>query len=169
MSCSIENREERLLNYISGSLETQEAALFERHLESCAVCREFVAGQKAVWQDLDLFEPAPVSDDFNRRLYARIAQTSWWDRLTASIATPFRGPAVLRQGLPIITAAAALATAFFVWDRPAHDPASVPQPAALSSRAESLQADQVQRALDDMDMLRQFNHLVNSDSATSKM
>jgi anti-sigma factor RsiW len=167
MTCNIERREERLLDYVSGSLDTQEAALFEKHLETCAACSEFVAGQKSVWESLDLFEPAPVSAAFDRRLYERIAQTSWWGRLVAGITVPFRAPAFLRQGLPLITAAGVLTAALIVWQRPAPAPAPA---AALSAEADqTLQPDQVQRALDDMEMLRQFNHLAASDPAQSKM
>ena len=119
MSCSIENREEQLLDYVSGSLDTQEAALFEKHLETCAACSEFVAGQKSVWEALDLFEPAPVSPAFDRHLYERISRTSWWDRLVASMSVPFRAPAFLRQGAPLVAAAAVLTAAVIVWERPA--------------------------------------------------
>lgn len=168
MTCSMDNREERLLDYVSGSLEAREAALFEKHLELCGECREFVAGQKEVWNALDLFEPVPVSADFDRRLYAAMAQTSWWDRLVASFTTPFRTPTWVRHGLPIAAAAAALTAGFFVWDRPAPKPAPAHQ-TQLTAEADSLQPDQVQRALDDMEMLRQFNRLVSADSKQSKM
>ena len=170
MSCSIENREEWLLDYVSGSLETQEAALFEKHLETCTECSEFVTGQKSVWESLDLFEPAPVSPAFDRRLYERIAQTSWWDRLVASVSVPFRAPAFLRQGIPVIVAAALLTAAVIVWERPT--PAPAPQPTQLSAEVQpdqTLQPDQVQRALDDMEMLREFNHPLVAVPAQSKM
>jgi anti-sigma factor RsiW len=168
MTCNIEKREERLLDYVSGSLDTQEAALFEKHLQICSTCSEFVTGQKSVWESLDLFEAAPVSAGFDRRLYERIAQTSWWDRLVAGITVPFRAPAFLRQGLPLMTAAAVLMAALIVWQRPA--PAPAPPAAGLSAEADqTLQPDQVQRALDDMEMLREFNHLAVPDPAQSKM
>jgi anti-sigma factor RsiW len=170
MSCSIENREEQLLDYVSGSLETQEAALFEKHLETCAECGEFVTGQRSVWESLDLFEPPPVSPAFDRRLYERISQTSWWDRLVASVSVPFRAPAFLRQGLPVMAAAALLTAAVIVWERPAPAPAS--QSIELSAEVQpdqTLQPDQVQRALDDMEMLREFNHPVVGVPAQSKM
>jgi anti-sigma factor RsiW len=167
MTCSLANREEKLLDYVSGSLESREAVLFEKHLEACGACREFVVGQKAVWNSLDLFEPAPVSGDFNRRLYARIAQTSWWDRLVASVRFPFRAPGIIRQGLPLAGAVALIAAAVVVLDRPARTPSA--RQATLSAQAESLQPEKIQRALDDMEMLREFNHLVASDPAQSKM
>lgn len=170
MSCSIENREEQLLDYVSGSLNTHAAALFEKHLETCAACSEFVTGQKAVWESLDLFEPAPVSAAFDRHLYERIARTSWWDRLVASVSVPFRAPAYLRQGLPLVAVAAVLTAAVIVWERPT--PAPAPQPTRLSAEVQpdqTLQPDQVQRALDDMEMLREFNHPVVAGPAQSKM
>jgi anti-sigma factor RsiW len=169
MICSIENREERLLDYVSGSLETHDAAAFEQHLETCSACGEFVTGQKLVWESLDAFEPAPISPAFDRTLYARIAQTTWWDRLLASVSSPFRVPVLVRQGLPLMAAAAVLAAAFFMWERPVPAPGPAPQEAALSAETDSLQPDQVQRALDDMDMLGEFNHLMVSDPAHSKM
>ena len=168
MTCNIEKREERLLDYVSGSLDTQESALFEKHLQTCSACSEFVTGQRSVWESLDLFEPAPVSAAFDRRLYERIAQSSWWDRFVAAVSVPFRAPAFLRQGLPLITAAAVLTAAVIVWDRPA--PAPAPPAAGLSAEADqTLQPDQVQRALDDMEMLREFNHIAIPDPAQSKM
>ncbi len=167
MTCSMENREERLLDYVSGSLEATDAALLEKHLETCAACGQFVKAQKSVWEALDLFDPAPVSAAFDRRLYERIAQTSWWDRLTAAVSSPFRAPLLLSQGLPIVAAVAVLTAAVLVWERPA--PAPTQRPAALSAEADTLQPEQVQRALDDMEMLREFNHLVSADPAQSKM
>jgi hypothetical protein len=163
----MENREERLLDYVSGSLEAQDAVLFEKHLESCSACSEFVKGQKSVWETLDVFEAAPISADFDRRLYQRIAQRSWWDRVVAAAGAPFRAPALLHQGLPLVAAAAILVAAVIVWERPA--PAPAMKPTAISAEAETLQPDQVQRALDDMEMLREFNHAVVADSPQSKM
>src|SRR5215469_823177 len=124
MTCSLDNREERLLDYVSGSLEARDAALFEKHMEACAECREFVAGQKAVWNALDVYEPAPADAAFDRRLYSAMAPTSWCDRVVASVTTPFRTPVWIRHGLPIAAAAAALTAGFFVWDRPAPKPVS---------------------------------------------
>ncbi len=167
MTCSMENREERLLDYVAGSLNAPDAALLEKHLEICPACHEFVKGQRFVWDALDLFDPAPVSAAFDHRLHEQIAQTSWWDRLVASVSTPFRTPSLIRQGLPLAAAAALLVAAVIVWERPA--PVPTPRPAALSAEGETLQPEQVERALDDMEMLREFNHLVVTQPAQSKM
>ncbi len=170
MNCALENREgdELLLNYVSGALDAQRAALLERHMVSCAACAKFVREQKAVWGALDRFEPAPVSSDFDRRLYQRIDQAaignaSWWGRLVAAL----RSPALAHRGLPIVAAATVLVVAGVIWERPLFRPAQ--RPAPLSAEAESVQPDQVQHALDDMEMLREFNHLMHSDAEKSKM
>jgi anti-sigma factor RsiW len=166
MNCPMENgeSEELLLNYVSGALDAQEAASFDQHMLTCAACSEFAHGQKAVWQALDLFEPASISADFDRRLYQRIEKVSWWDRLVAA----FHSPMLTHRGLPIAAAAAALLVAGVVWERPSAAPAAKPK-APLSVEGQTLQADQVQHALDDMEMLREFNHLMRSDPAESKM
>jgi anti-sigma factor RsiW len=161
----MENREneELLLNYVSGALNAEEAASFDRHTITCAACREFAHGQKAVWKALDLFEPAAISAGFDRRLYQRIEKVSWWDRIAAA----FRSPMLTHRGLPIAAAAAALLVAGVVWERPSASPAKPKAP--LSAEVQTLQADQVQHALDDMEMLREFNHLMRSDTGESKM
>jgi hypothetical protein len=165
MNCPMENREseELPLNYVSGALDAQAAASFDRHMLTCAACREFAHGQKAVWKALDLFEPASISADFDRRLYQRIEKVSWWDRIVAA----FHSPMLTHRGLPIAAAAAALLVAGAVWERPSAAPAKAKAP--LSAEVQTLQPDQVQHALDDMEMLREFNHLMRSDPAESKM
>jgi anti-sigma factor RsiW len=161
----MENREgeELLLNYVSGALEAQEAAAFDQHMLTCAACREFAHGQKAVWEALDLFEPAPISADFDRRLYQSIDKLSWWDRFVDALSSPM----VAHRGLPIAAAAAVLVVAGFIWERPTAPPAA-PQ-APLSAEVQTLQPDQVQHALDDMEMLREFNHLMRTEPSESKM
>jgi len=165
MNCPMENREgeELLVNYVSGALDAQEAAAFDQHMITCAACRQFAHAQRAVWKALDVFEPASISADFDRRLYQRIEKVSWWDRMVAALSSPM----LTHRGLPIAAAAAALLVAGVVWERPSATPAKPKAP--LSAEAQSLQADQVQNALDDMEMLREFNHLMRSEPAESKM
>jgi hypothetical protein len=165
MKCPMENREgeELLLNYVSGALDGQEAASFDQHMLGCEACRKFAHGQKAVWEALDLFEPASVSADFDRRLYQRIDKLSWWERLVDGL----RSPMVAHRGLPIAAAAAVLAVAGFVYERPSAPPAKAQSP--LSAEVQTLQPDQVQHALDDVEMLREFNHLMRTEPSESKM
>jgi hypothetical protein len=130
---------------------------------TCAACREFAHGQKAVWNALDLFEPASISADFDRRLYQRIEKVSWWNRIVDAM----RSPMLAYRGLPIAAAAAALVVAGVVWQRPAAVPVKSQSP--LSAETQALQPDQVQHALDDVEMLRQFNQLMRTEPSESKM
>src|ERR1039458_1630461 len=122
MNCPMEARQgsELLLEYTAGRLETGAATALEAHMESCARCREFAQSQKMVWQALEAWEAEPVSMDFKRRLFERMAVT------------------------PV-------------------------EPPRESAQVETLGPEQVQSALDDMQMLRDFNHLVRPDSGEPRM
>jgi anti-sigma factor RsiW len=164
MKCPIETREnaEVLLAYCTRKLDAESTAILERHMEVCPACRQFSSAQRAVWEALDAWEAAPVTLDFDRRLYQRIdREVSWWQLL----ARPFR-PALVRQGLPIAAAACLVVMAGVLLQHPASvPPAAQPQ----SAQVEVLQPDQVEHALDAMDLLGEFSHRVRADAADSKM
>jgi anti-sigma factor RsiW len=160
MNCG--ENEESLMAYAAGGLDQAGRANLERHLAVCATCRELVDGQRVVWDALGGWEVAPVSADFDRRLYARIGrEVSWWNRALR----PFR-PALVRQWLPIAAAACLLLAAGVVVRRSA-DVGPAPQEA--SAQLESLRPDQVQGALEDMELLQEFNGLVGPDSTGPAM
>ena len=151
-----------LLKFAAGRLDAEARAHLERHMEVCPACCEFAGGQRAVWEALDAWESAPVSPDFDRHLYRRIErEVSWWDR----VLRPFR-PALIRRGLPIAAAAGLALMAGIVVDR------SIvvrPAPEKSSIQVESLRPDQVESAVEDMEMLQEINGLVRPDSAESTM
>jgi len=148
-----------LLDYAAGKLKADAQTRMEQHIAACPACREFAGGQRTVWQALDVWEPAAVSLDFDRRLYARIEQqVSWWTRFTR----PF-GP-LFRHAVPLAAAAGVVIMAGLLLNRPA----AVPMPQEQSAQVEALQPEQVEHALDDMEMLRELNHLV-PDNAAPKM
>ncbi|HUI58565.1 MAG TPA: zf-HC2 domain-containing protein [Bryobacteraceae bacterium] len=164
MKCPRETRENAgwLLDYTSGRLDAEAAAALEKHMEDCPACREFVSGQQAVWKALDAWEASPVSMDFDRRLHQRIEQhVSWWERLTR----PLR-PLVPHHAMPMAAAAGVLILAGVLLERPAVTPTA---PRQESAKVEALRPDQVEHALDDMEMLGQFNRLVRPDTAEPKM
>lgn len=163
MKCPIETHEnaELLLAYCARKLDPETQAILERHLAVCPECREFQRNQEAVWQALDAWEAMPVSMDFDRRLYRRIAeeqaQASWWSRL----ARPFMiGAPLMSRSVPLAAAACLLVLAGVILERP-HD---VAVPEDLAERTESIQPDQVERTLDDMEMLRQFRLIPASET-----
>jgi anti-sigma factor RsiW len=166
MKCEIETPDHvgRLLDYSAGRLDAVAARRIEAHLRGCPACRNFVAAQSAVWETLDRWQAAPVSPDFDRRLYQRIRErVSWWEYL----ARPLR-PLLARQGLPITAAAALVVVAGLLSQTPQRITAvekTVPQ----VSQVEPPAPDQVDRALDDMEMLRELNRLVHAEAPDSRI
>lgn len=162
MNCPVETQEgmAQLLAYSSRKLDAQAAARLGDHLEACAACRDFVAQQNAVWNALDIWEPAEVSADFDRRLYRRIEeQVSWWEMLIRPLRPAFR------HALPITAAAGVVMMATILLDRPN----STPKPAETrTAQVDTLQPEQVEHALAEVEMLDKFNHLMRNDSADSR-
>lgn len=85
---------EILMDYCAGTLDPASAASLEAHARQCAECRTTVEAQRAVWGVLDSWTPVEPSRDFDSRLYARIAGEQagpvwrrWWSRMVQP-ATP---------------------------------------------------------------------------------
>ncbi len=159
MSCPIgsDDQLELLQAFCAGERNTPDAAALEQHLVVCAACRELVAGQRAVWSALDEWQAPAASADFNRKLFARIEQeVSLWDRLLQ----PFR-PLWIRLTIPVAAAACVAIMVGLVLD---HRPAQ-PQPGPV----ELAQPEQIEHALDDMQMLHDFNTAIRADRANEKM
>ncbi len=164
MKCPRETQEsaEVLLAYGACKLDAESTAALEKHMAVCPTCRESARGLRAAWEALDAFEAPPVSPDFDRRLYRRIErEVSWWDLLLR----PFRWFPV-RQGLPIAAAAGVMVFAGVMLYRPAVPPA--PQQDAAQAQVDALRPEQVEDALDDMEMLREFSHLMRPDAGEAK-
>ena len=178
MNCPLQIPEDAqvLVDYGARKLDAGRAAILERHLETCPSCREFAAAQRALWEALDSWEAAPVSRDFDRRLYHRIEQerieqeVSLWDRLLRPFRpdsfrpSPFH-PLMWRRGLPVTAAACLLVMAGVLIEQPAAPPA----PAKDVAQVESVQPEQVEQALDAMEMLNEFSHHVRGDNPESKL
>jgi anti-sigma factor RsiW len=168
MKCLIENREnaELLLAYCARKLDPETQTILERHLAACPECREFQKNQETVWQALDAWEAMPVSMDFDRRLYRRIeeeeSRASWWSRLMRPFR-PMFAPALMTRSVPLAAAACLLMIAGVILERP-HDMAA-PEDLA-DARMESIQPDQVESTLDDMEMLRQLKPSPGGEAGT---
>src|SRR5580692_9050805 len=81
MTCPLQTKEtDLLLDYSAGRLDAARTAALAQHMDNCPVCTSFRTEQTAVWDALDLWEPAPPSIDFNRRL---------WQRIESSAAAPW--------------------------------------------------------------------------------
>jgi anti-sigma factor RsiW len=164
MRCPVESQEDAslLLDYCARKLDPDAAALLERHMKACPACREFQGGQQAVWNALDEWEAVPVSAGFNRRLYSRIdseASAPWWSRLLATMQSRRWKPA-----LPLAAACLVL-VAVALFDTPSPPPAAPGSPV----RVEMVQVDQMERALEDLEMLRQFDLTAASASNSGSL
>ena len=153
MRCPIEagNDAEILLALAAGRLTPADREAFELHMAECAECRRLADAQQSVWGALDAWKPPTVSEDFDRRLLARIsadARRPWWRPEWFS----------WKPALPVAAGCAVLLCVFLL-----HEPAfpgsegAVPAPVVQTQDAQKVDVDQVERALDDMDMLNQLD------------
>lgn len=132
-----------LLDYCARKLEEDRRRTLERHMAICPECARFREGQEALWTALDDWESSPVSRRFDDSLEDRIAEAD-------------RDPLWMRAGAwftqvswaPAVPALAAAALWLFLF-QPLPSPETVPPPS-------SLEPDQVERVLEDLDMLRQL-------------
>jgi anti-sigma factor RsiW len=145
---------ELIVAYGARRLAPEKEAELERHLETCAECRELAAAQRAVWSALDEWPPVAVSSNFDERLYQRLAaeqQKAWWRRLAPANWS-------WRPAMPVALACAALIAAFLL-------KSPLLRPAEQLQNEPKLQIEQVEHALDDMDMLKQLNVESAADKA----
>jgi anti-sigma factor RsiW len=164
MKCPLETREtEVLLAYSSCKLDAAAGSLVASHVESCPACREFVQAQQVVWDALDAWEAAPVSADFDRRLFERIdRQVSWFDRLVR----PFQSFG-LRRVIPIAASAGLVLMAGLLVQQ-----TSVAPQAPRTDNTAQMEApppEQLVLALDEMDALSQLSRPLHADKADSEM
>ncbi|MDE3197166.1 MAG: hypothetical protein KGN84_12525 [Acidobacteriota bacterium] len=154
MTCplSVEGSAELLLDYSAGRLDPARAALVERHVDSCGVCGAFVADQTGLWQTLDEWKPEAVSMDFNRRLWGRIDSLGtqpWRRRLVGSLRLGSWKPAI-----PLAAVALVVAAGYMMDHRAA---ATAGHAAGTGAGVTVIQADQVEKTLDDIQLLKQLD------------
>jgi hypothetical protein len=144
------DRTDLLLDDAAGTLarrglDAATMAALSQHMETCPACLAFRAGQKMVWNALDFWEPGPVSQDFNRRLWQRIdaaASAPWYARLADSLRMTSWKPLIP------LTAAILVIAGGFLLDHPG---------ANKTHDVTIIEADQVEQTLDDIQLLRQLD------------
>ncbi|MBZ5590943.1 MAG: zf-HC2 domain-containing protein [Acidobacteriia bacterium] len=155
MNCPIKTQKNKewLLEYSAGRLDNERAARVARHLAMCPECARFVEAQRGVWQALSQWEPEPVSADFDRRLYSRIESqpATWLDRLFRPLQPLWHAAIPVAAACLLIVASVVLHT-----------------PQAPQVTVEKIEAEQVERTLDDMQMLRELALTPKPEGSTSK-
>jgi anti-sigma factor RsiW len=137
---------EILTDYCAGRLDAIRAAELQAHLHECAICRDEVDAQREVWTTLDAWRPVEVSRDFDNKLYARVhaEQTApWWSLAWKPV-------------IPAAAAAGLLAIALLTWGPGLQKPANQ-MPPSNATATEKIDVQQVEQALDDMDLLIPVN------------
>lgn len=136
--------------YSAGTLAPQQTLAFAEHLESCRECRRMASAQQQVWAALDAWTPAAVDSNFDAQLFARIAadqEMPWWRRVLQATNWSWK------PAMPVAAACGALLVAFLI-----KSPLQERQPLSSVQRSNQPRVDieQVERALDDIDMLKQI-------------
>lgn len=133
-----------LLDYCAGRLGAEQRAALDAHFEMCAECRMFKDRQSIVWDALDAWEAGPAALDFNRRLYSQLeAPDPWYGRAWRWASESLSGVS-WKPAFP----AAALVALWILLVNPAAPP---PQETSKGD-----QIEQVERTLEDLDMLQQL-------------
>lgn len=152
MVCPILNSEnpELLLDYCARRLDAHTSAELSRHMAQCPECRQFAEAQESVWKALDAWDAQPVSDTFDQRLYARISaeeRRGFWSRLLGDRV----------HWKPAVSFAAACATVALaiLINVPGSSP--VPAPQTDTPFVQALEPEQIDRSIEDFEMLRQFS------------
>ena len=154
-ACPVERGEEEiLLRYCAGTLAAEGAAQLEGHITSCSRCRMWVQEQQMVWRTLESWELEPVTADFDAALLARIAREKearpgwrgWWERAVGA----WSGGLEWRVAVPAAALALLLAAGLAVTN-PFRG-----EPVETAVRLEAREIEQAERALEDLEMLRQL-------------
>ncbi len=140
-----------LVDYASGRLAPARAADLGRHIETCDFCAERVPGYSAISEALDTWDSPPVSLDFNRRLWSKI-----------DAAQPVRWTRRLFPAIPVAAAAAMMLAGLWM-ERP-HASPQVPAPGVSV-----VEAEQAERALDDIQLLRGFDDALSDRPQANTM
>jgi anti-sigma factor RsiW len=160
MDCPIRTQENTdwLLDYSAGRLDREHAALVARHMETCRECARFVEGQQRVWNALSQWEVDPVSAGFDLRLYRTIdaRPISWKDRFFRPLQPWWRPVMPLAAACLLIVVGIVL-----------HAPQATLTTSPSHVVVEKIEAEQVERTLDDMQMLRELE-MTSKPEGTSK-
>lgn len=141
-----------LLDYALGRLSGAQASAVAQHANECDDCAAALLEYSSVSDALDMWEAPPVSTHFNRRL---------WDRIESAASAPFHVRVAdwfrfhsLKPAIPVAAVALVFAAGFLL------DHASTMNKPSATSGVSATEAEQAERTLDDLQLLRQFDAAV---------
>ena len=140
---------DRILNPTGPPLNETEQSQFDQWLEREPELKAMHEGQLELFRTMDQWEAAEPSAGFDEAVYARIRQDAEAQPLWRSLLFGSWKPA-LAAG---VAAAAVLLGVFLFDQQPVGEPAQV----AVKSAAEAEYYEQIESALDDVEMLIDFD------------
>lgn len=157
MTCLSKNKRgmETLLDHCAGTLDRERSEAIEIHARQCSDCRALIAEQKNLWSALEEMDAPGISADFDERLYARIACDDaqpawcvWWNRISV-------GGFSWKPVLACVAAAAILAVGLSLYMSSYMPAMRAPQAqdASRQIRPESVDVEQLELTLQDLDLL----------------
>jgi hypothetical protein len=160
MVCPLQHSDnsEVLLDYCARRLDSERMAAMRTHLAECTDCSRFAQSQETLWSALDDWDAEPISPSFDRKLAAHIAAAErrrFWTRI-------FGDSLGWKPALSFGAACATLAFVLMLYvpdqrQMPDQRP-SAPLPATpRTAPAETLEPEQIERSLEDLEMLHQFS------------
>jgi len=166
--------EAKLVAYVAGKVRGPDGARLRAHLDDCARCNEYVAGQKAIWQLLDEWEPefptVGCNSTFGKDVAVRVASLPpdpWFVKSGRWVMAR-----VLQPALTVTAITAILAVGFYIRDPFGASSRNSPgkQSGVVAKQGISpVEAEQIDRAFDDMQLLHQLDAAAdgNKDAARS--
>jgi anti-sigma factor RsiW len=164
--------ENRLMDYLEGTLAARERELIDLHARSCVLCAERIQGFPEVFGLLDSWKDIEPSPSFNARLEQRLereaASRNWLGNLFPRLAA-------LRFGYPAFALALMLAVsigAIVVKYSPSQTQTvasrqQAPLMASASAADDDLTLYRNLPVLEDLDVLRNFEVLQELDGAAA--
>jgi anti-sigma-K factor RskA len=149
-----------LIDHCTGMLEAEVAAVVERHIEQCVACREFCRAHARVWSALDAWQAEPISESFDASLLERIEagdRPSRWQWIWHPLA--------VFGWRPVLPVAAAAIVVVAVLLMRAPNGTNTP---VVGKNVEVVDVEQVEKALDDIDMLKQLYAAPQAEAAGAK-
>jgi len=130
----------------------------ESHLSGCPACSKVHLEQQALWRALEAFEAPEVSPAFDSRLFARLQQRNptWaaWDWLGGLLGSRRPAYSAVLAGMLMVATIVAIGRRL------------PPPPVAVAgSASQAQQAEQIEQALQDFDMLLDFEGLLQTPQA----
>jgi hypothetical protein len=163
--------EAKLVAFVAGTVRGPEGAQLRAHLDDCAPCSEYVAGQKAIWQLLDEWEPefpsSALGASFGRDVVAKVATLPpepWFAKSGRWVMGRILQPALTATAITAI-----IAIGFYVRDPFSATLQYSPAKAVATPRAISpVEAEQVDRAFDDMQLLHQLDSVSDGKKGAAR-